>query len=164
MGGVVEQILSLFQFYLQFLEDRIEPRTYRFKDPIRQVFDDVGAGSFVVLDITWNLDDYFLQLRRTHPRDDYHLSTQSLKSVYAGWIMSKKDFPDKENLKQGLAWAKDLGVFDFYVDAARQRRFEGCAVPDLDLTRTGSKIILDQGEFEKCTHPVDKRKTEDFKP
>lgn len=97
--------LSIKWTEFQVLSPRVESRTYRFHDQITDVFDEVSNGSAVLVDITWNIDDYLLQLRHQHRRSNsyytYHASTAPLKSVYAAWVMRKEGFRHKEELKQG---------------------------------------------------------------
>ena len=54
----------------------------------------------------------------------------------------------------GLAWLKDMGIFDFNLRAARNRRFEGL-VSDLVLSRETQST---NQEATACPHPVDERK------
>ena len=52
---------------------------------------------------------------------------------------------------------KDLGTFDFDLNAARNRRFEGL-VSNLDLSKTNASQGVEGSVPMKCHVPVDERK------
>ena len=134
------------------LKDSLVFRAFDLPSELEVQYADVYSGSFVLVDVLWNIERHLTLLKHDYRPEMFHTSP-SLRSLFAGWIISKEDFPHKADILQGIAWLTDFGGSSQYVDAVRMKVFEGY-VQDY-------KPQNEAFNFDQCLEaPVDERKLE----